>query len=225
MELTRRAALIGACAAAVAPAAFAATAARRDFRIMRGSADVGRHTVALTRQGDVLEAQIDVEIVVRVLGIAAYRYEMSNRERWRGGLLQSMDSRVNDDGRRKRVRVTRDGAGLTVASDFYNGPAPSDAATTTYFTTDFLRRGAWISTDSGELYSMAIAPAGKAQVETGGGAVEAARWRATNGSDFDVTLFYDPRGEWASVAFDAGGEQAMYRPENLDDSFMAVWNG
>jgi hypothetical protein len=225
MDVTRRTALIGAGSLAFAPAALAAASARRNFTILRGRSDVGRHQVSLTRQGDTLEARIDVEIVVRVLGIPAYRYEMTNREVWRAGLLQSVDSSVNDDGRRKRVRVTREGAGLMVASDFYTGPAPSDAATTTYFTTDFLERGMWISTDSGEVYRMAISPAGEAEVATANGAVAAARWRATNGTDFDVTLFYDARGEWASVAFDAGGEPARYRPEHLDESFMAVWNG
>ncbi len=225
MDVTRRTALIGAGTLAFGPAAFAATSARRSFTILRGRSDVGRHDIALTRQGDTLEARIDVEIVVRVLGIAAYRYEMTNRETWRGGMLQSVDSSVNDDGRRKRVRVTREGDGLMVASDFYNGPAPSDAATTTYFTTDFLQRDAWISTDSGELFRMSINEAGQGEVATGQGAVPAAKWRATNGDDFDVTLYYDARGEWASVAFDAGGEPAIYRPEHLDDSFAAVWNG
>jgi hypothetical protein len=224
---TRRAALAGglACAAsALVPAAARADEAFRRFVILRDGSDIGRHDLRLTREGDDLLLAVDVEIVVRVLGIAAYRYTMRNREVWRGGLLQSVDSRVNDDGRSKTVRVTRAGDALTVASDFYDGPAPGDAATTTYFTTDFLKRAAWISTDSGEVYAMDVAAAGRAPVETAAGPVDAARWRARNGTDFDVTLSYDDRGEWASVAFDASGAPAVYRPESLSDRFAALWS-
>lgn len=221
--LSRRAALAGGLALAAVPAR-AATSASRRFTILRGGSEIGRHDIALTRDGDRLNLAVDVEIVVRILGIAAYRYEMTNREVWRGGLLQSVDSSVNDDGRRKTVRVTRSGEALQVASDFYTGPAPSDAATTTYFTPDFLKRTSWISTDSGEVYPMRIAEAGGGKVDTAAGAVEARKWRATNGTDFDVTLSYDARGEWASVAFDASGEPAVYRPQSLSDSFAALWS-
>jgi hypothetical protein len=221
--LSRRAALAGGLAMAALPAR-AATSASRRFQILRGGSEIGRHDIALSREGDALNLAVDVEIVVRILGIAAYRYEMTNREVWRGGLLQSVDCQVNDDGRRKTVRVTRSGETLQVASDFYTGPAPSDAATTTYFTPDFLKRQAWISTDSGEVYAMRVAETGAGQVATAAGAVEARKWRATNGADFDVTLAYDGRGEWASVAFDARGEPAVYRPQSLSDSFAALWS-
>lgn len=226
--LIHRRGLIGGLAAAgmvgVSPARAAVSAARR-FTILRDGSDIGVHSVALERDGDALRLSVDVEIVVRVLGIAAYRYEMTNREVWRGGLLQSVDCAVNDDGDRKRVRVARTGDALEVDASFYSGPAPSDAATTTYFTPDFLDRGAWISTDSGELYAMRVARDGSATVETAAGAVDCARWRATNGTDFDVALFYDARGEWASIGFDAGGAPAVYVPDQLDDSFAVVWSG
>lgn len=225
MPISRRAALTGAAALLGVGQARAATRAQRRFTILRDGRDVGRHELTLSRDGDRLQVDIDIEIVVRILGIAAYRYTMTNREIWVGGRLQSLDSRVFDDGRRKRVQAMRDGDALMIGSEFYNGPAPTDAATTTYFVTDFLKRGAWISTDSGEVYTMAISNGGAAQVQTDAGAVPATMWRATNGADFTVQLFYDRRGEWASVAFDAGGEPAIYRPQHLDDSFAAVWNG
>lgn len=219
--LTRRGLMAGAAALAASPVR--AESAERRFTILRGGTDVGRHDVRITREGDALAVAIDVEIVVRVLGIAAYRYEMTNRERWRGGLLQSVDCAVNDDGRRKTVRVAREGGGLAVDASFYSGAAPSDAATTTYFTPAFLERRRWISTDSGELYAMTVARDGSAEIETAAGRVTCARWRATNGSDFDVRLFYDAAGEWASVAFDAGGEPAVYVPDALDDGFARLW--
>ncbi|SDZ82702.1 DUF6134 family protein [Rubrimonas cliftonensis] len=221
MDLTRRTMIAGAAAAVAGPAR-ARTAARR-FTILRGGDDVGRHEIALTREGDTLNVAIDVEIVVRVLGIAAYRYEMTNREVWRSGLLQSVDCSVNDDGERKRVNAARNGEKIVVDASFYSGPAPSEIATTTYFTPDFLTRPRWMSTDSGELYAMSISRDGEASVRTASGEAQCARWRASNGSDFDVQLFYDANGEWASVAFDGRGEPIIYVPDSLDGRLAALW--
>lgn len=182
--------------------------------------------MALIRDGRDLRAEIDIRIVVRVLGIAAYRYEMTNRETWRDGLLMRVDSAVNDDGRRKRVLAERDGNGvLSVNGNFYQGPAPQDAATTSYFTDAFLKRGTWISTDGGELYKVGIAPLGEAPVRTRAGEVFARSYRAKAAPDFDVTLFYDERGEWAGCEFDAGGETARYVAQSMDDRLSDVWNG
>lgn len=226
-RITRRGLIGGLAAMAAVPAqgARAAQASRR-FTILRDGDDIGFHAIALNRDGADLRVAIDIEIVVRVLGIAAYRYEMRNREVWRDGALVAMDCAVNDDGERKTVRAVRDAQGLRVEGPLYTGAAPDLAATTTYFTTEFLRRETWISTDNGELYPMTIAPDGSERIAVGaGGAVECARWRATNNADFDVTLYYDSRGEWASVAFDAGGKRAVYVPDSLDDSFASIWVG
>lgn len=232
---TRRGLIGGAAAAALygaLPAAAAATTsgaraaqARRRFTILRDGDDIGFHDIALSRDGEDLRVAIDIEIVVRVFGIAAYRYEMRNREVWRDGRLFSMDCTVNDDGKAKTVRAAREGDALRIDGPLYSGLAPDLAATTTYFTQDFLKRDTWISTDNGELYPVTVAEEGSLAIETGAGRVECARYRATNNADFDVTLYYDARGEWASVAFDAGGKRAVYRPDHLDDSFSAVWAG
>jgi len=225
-SITRRGLMVGLAATAAFPAraARAAQAARR-FAILRDGDDIGFHTIALSREGDDLRVAIDIEIVVRVFGIAAYRYEMRNREVWRGGRLMSMDCAVNDDGKAKTVRAAREAGALRIDGPLYRGAAPDLAATTTYFTQDFLKRDTWISTDNGELYPVSVAPQGSQSIATGAGRVDCAAFRATNNADFDVTLFYDARGEWASVAFDAGGKRALYRPDHLDDSFAAVWAG
>ena len=226
-RVTRRSALALTAAAISAPAlALAADRAERRFTILRDGADIGTHRVALIREGGDLRAEIDIRIVVRVLGIAAYRYEMTNRETWRDGLLIRIDSSVNDDGRRKRVAATRDGAGeLRVEGSLYTGAAPADAATTSYFTDAFLKRGTWISTDGGELYDVGVATLGETQVRTKRGQAFARSYRAKAAPDFDVKLFYDERGEWAGCEFDAGGETARYVADSLDSRLSDVWNG
>ena len=203
--------------------AAADTTATREFQVLRGGSDIGRPNIALRREGDRLDVAIDIELVVRVLGVAAYRYEMTNRETWEGGRLIRGDSRVNDDGKRKRVISTRENGVLTVDSPDHSGAAPDNLATTTYFTTDFLKRPVWMSTDSGDLFDMAVERRGSFELETAVGKVPCARWHASNGRDYDVDIYYDERGEWLSVGFDAGGTRAWYRPLSIDDRLGALW--
>lgn len=229
MTPTRRAALglvAGAGLATVFPRAAASSVAAtavREFQVLRGGRDIGRHRIALSRDGDALEVAIDIELVVRVLGVAAYRYEMTNRETWVRGELVRGESRVNDDGKRKQVVSVRENGVLTVDAPDHSGPAPEPLATTTYFTDSFLSRPVWMSTDSGDMLSVSAERRGRFDLDTRAGSVPCTRWHVTDGRNYTVDLYYDERGEWLSVGFDAGGTRAWYRPLSIDDQLGALW--
>jgi hypothetical protein len=227
MGLTRRRALMAAGSAGLAlgaPAILRAATAERRFAILRDGDEIGFHTVRLAQDGDAIRAEIEIEIVVRFLGIAAYRYEMRNSELWRGGRLVSTDSRVNDDGERKTVTIRRDGDRVIVDGPNYSGQAPQDVATTTYFSRDFLTRPTWVSTDAGDLLSVTRTEVGPVTVATPDGPVDATRWRVTDSAAYEVDVDYDAGGEWIGLAFDAGGERATYRVDRNDSSFAAIWS-
>ena len=228
MRLDRRSALIGGAAAAAglaAPRIARAETAERVFRIVRDGSDIGEHVIAASRTGDACEVSIDIAIAVKVLGITAYRYEMVNNERWRGGRLVSLDSRVNDDGEQRETRATRRGDGLVVEGPDFSGPAPLDAATTIYLTRAFLDRDDWIATDGGELYDVRVDDLGAQGADAAYGGVPCTRYRVTNGDEYTVELEYDDRGEWVGLAFDASGEPATYRAESVGARLAALWAG
>ena len=103
--LHRRAFIASGAAALAAPAiTFAATNAARRFRVLRDGSDIGVHTISVSRDGADVQVAIDIELKVKILGITAYRYEMSNRETWRDGMLISMVSQSNDDGDEEHER-------------------------------------------------------------------------------------------------------------------------
>jgi hypothetical protein len=228
MAFTRRQALLAGASAGfslAAPAVLKASEAERRFTILRGGDEIGFHSLRLARVGEELSVEIDIEIVVRFLGIAAYRYEMTNREMWRGGRVISGDSQVNDDGEVKRVVTRREDEALIVDGSNYTGAAPDDAATTTYFAKDFLKRPTWISTDAGDLLSVRVETLGETSVDTPDGARSATRWRVRDDAAYDVEVLYDSNRDWVGLAFDAGGERASYRVARQDSSFDAVWTG
>jgi hypothetical protein len=226
MNPTRRTTLgliAGGATTAFLPGSARAATAVREFEVLRAGRDIGRHRIAVTREGADVSVTVDVDLVVRVLGIAAYRYTMRNRETWRDGVLITGDSDVNDDGRRKRVVSRREGGVLMVESPDFTGQAPDPLATTTYFTQAFLDRPTWLSTDSGDLFGVTPRRAGEATVDTAAGPVACTRWAVTDGGAFTVDLFYDSRGEWLSVGFDAGGERAIYRPLDTGPQLAPLW--
>ncbi|MGF1447751.1 MAG: DUF6134 family protein [Pikeienuella sp.] len=183
----------------------AATEVRRTFKILRNGSDIGRHSLVARTTGEGFEIVIDIEIVVRVLGIAAYRYELSNTEVWAGGRLLRLDSRTNDDGDPFAVSVRGDGTSLAIEGTGHNGLVPSDAVTTSYYVPDFMQRRPWISTQSGKPLAVNAQPQGQGPRRV---------YQVTG--DIKTRLSYDARGEWIGSEFDAGGEPARY--EVIEDT-------
>ena len=77
------------------------------FEVMRNGGRIGQHTIRFRQDGTTLEAEIDVDIAVRVGPIVLYRYALKGREIWRDGAFASLESETNDDGTRHRVKATR----------------------------------------------------------------------------------------------------------------------
>ena len=195
----------------LASPALAAQKASRTFRIIRDGDDIGSHSLDAVLGADGMEMRITIRIAVKVLGLTAYRYEMDNRELWKGGQLVSVDSRVNDDGERDFSKVSRKGDGLSVEGSRYAGPVDVSAVTTSYFVPDFLKRQPWISTQSGKPLDLSIGADGRSG------------WWSTSG-ELNVKLGYDDRREWVGCEFDAGGELATYEVASQSGRFGALWS-
>ena len=109
---------------------------------------------------------------------------------------------------------------MTSAAPFlFDGP--EGAATTTYWTPEFLERGTWISTQTGRPLAVSVAQAGSAEIPGPDGPLTARRWQVSG--DIDLALFYDDRGEWMGSAFDAGGETARFRALSAAPALAPLW--
>ena len=201
---------LGGAAAALASPALGSTRATRTFRIIRDGDDIGTHALEAVVGANGFEIAIDIRIAVKVLGITAYRYEMDNREIWKNGRIVSVNSVVNDDGTKDFAKANRNGEALNLEGSRFNGAAPSIAATTSYFTTDFLKRQPWISTQTATPLDIKIAPEGRD------------RWWKTAGV-LETNLGYDANGEWIGCEFDAGGELASYEVAGGAGQIAALW--
>lgn len=212
--MKRRTFMTGSAALAAGTAlprpAFATQRAFRKFRVLRAGKEMGTHSLSATLGDQGFQIDIRIELAVKVLGITAYRYTLINREIWRDGTIQSVNSRVNDDGTDEFCKIQRDGDQLRISGSRYTGTQPEDAVTTSYYDMSFLKRRPWISTQSGAALPVDIS-------DQGGG-----KWQVTG--DLQTTLVYDDRGEWMGSIFDAGGETATYQLDSQNGLIAPLWS-
>lgn len=221
MRISRRALITGVGATLFAPSIVRASGGDRRFAVLRDGSDIGTHLISVRRNGGEIQVAIDIELKVKILGITAYRYEMANREVWRDGRLISMDSKSNDDGERHFSQVKQAADLLEIDGSVFKGTVAGDSASTTYWAYDFMTRPIWISTADGDPLKVACSKAGSGSIETGAGEVTTEKWKV--GGDMDIDLHYVNR-EWVSVRFDAGGEDAIYRPDDVSSPIASAWN-
>ncbi len=222
--LRRREAVLGGLALGLAALSGTAraSAGSRQLRLYRDGSEIGGKTVAVSRDGGQVTVQTRIEIDVRFLGIPAYRYRLQADEIWQDGVLQSLEAETDDNGTAYAARAAfRDGAVMVEGTE-YSGPAPLDAATTSYWSPAFLTRGVWISTQDGRLLNVQAVDRGVEDFPVGEGSVAATRWEIT-GDLQDLMLFYDASGEWIGTEFPARGETARFAAVSRGPALTPLW--
>lgn len=222
MFLTRRAALVGISGVIAAPYIVrAAASGERKFQVIRDGDDMGYQINKVSRSGDTIRHQCDVELKVKVLGVTLYRYELNYVEEWKAGKLISLNSTCNDDGDDHFARVKRVGDMLEIDGSEHQGAIPGDAVTTSYWAYPFIQATTWISTQTGAPLTMNATKRGSETIPTASGQIEAEKWSVTGGYDADI---YYRGKEWVAIGFLAGDERAIYVPDGVDPTFMPVWD-
>lgn len=194
-------------AAALLFAAAAKAEEPRDvaFDVYRKGELIGAHEIAFRRNGDDLEATIDIRLQVDVLFLPVYRYRHQNRETWRDGRLVRIETETDDNGDSFYVKGEAGPDGFRVESTAGAHVAPADVIPTSWWRPDTVRRSALLNSQRGEMMRVEITPLGEEQVETAAGAVSAQRYRVDG--DAQLELWYEADGRLAKIRF-AGSDGA-----------------
>jgi hypothetical protein len=221
VSCTRRTAILGVAAFGLAAGPAWSSAGTRRLALFRAGDEIGDKTVSVHRDGDAVEVETRIDIAVSLLGVRVYRYSLAARETWRGGALQRLRAETNDNGAAHFARADRVGGQLVVEGSVYAGPAPDDAATTSYWSPAFLERPVWVSTQDGRLLNVRVTNLGRTEFPAEGG-VTATRWRI-GGDLTDVFLYYDAAGEWVGTEFPARGETARFVATARGPALTPLW--
>lgn len=212
-------------AALATPLPLLAAGQSRVFDLYRGDNRIGGQTLTVTSDGDEVRVSVDIKIRVRIMGLPAYSYDLSCREVWVGGTLQRLDSEGNDNGTDTFVRARRTSDGLSVEASGFNGRVTGKIATTSYWTTAFLDRTTWLSTQDGRPLSVSVSRGGTRRVPDGGGGEVEAQVMQVRGEIPRLDLFYDDLGEWVGSNFDARGHTARFVLDQRGRNFAGLWTG
>ena len=180
------------------------------FRLIRHGSTIGTHEIGFGRDGDALNVDTSVDVLVKFGPVPLVRYTHHNRETWHHDRLVQLSSSTDRNGTRLRMSARRTEAGLAVeGSGTRPYIAPDDALPTTYWNPRMLL-GPMIGTQDGGLVKpvVTLQPVAPIRVASGG-SIHAKHYSLTG--DLDLDLWYDHSDTWASMRFSvADGSEITY---------------
>lgn len=187
----------------------AETPADMVFDIYRKGVQVGHHAIEFSRRGEDLTAETSIDIVVRVLGFAVYRYVQDVQEVWREGRMIALRSITDDDGDRFEVTGSLTPQGFVIRSGGREFVAPLGALPTTYWHPGLLQAERMIDTRDGEIRPVSIVPMGEEPVPTPDGTVTARMFRYDGHISFD--FWRDARGQLLGLLYHVRRDGSVLR--------------
>ena len=173
--------------------AFAADSETREFAVLVDGKQAGSANMTIRRQDDgVTVVSSATKVEVRVL-IKKYVYTCENREVWKGGRLQEMASRCNDDGKQFQVSAVAQADGVHVRVNGRERTAKPEVWLSSYWTLPDakLREGVVpvIDADNGRDLQVRIQHVGAERITVAGEARAVHHYRLTG--TVRVDLWYD----------------------------------
>ena len=198
-----------------------ATEANREFLVKWRNMAIGSSNIRVKRDQKKLRAEIDVNLVVKIFGITFYSYSLKNRELWEEGQLIKLTSEAQENKKTDQLSVHKKANNLHIKGSKFTGEISENAATTSYFTSDFLLRKIWINTHNGKPLNVDFMASGEENISTFSGDRVAKKW--VNSGDLDLSLFYDANGDWIGSSFPVRGEQATMILNKEKNSINDLW--
>ena len=164
------------------------------FDVVRKGKDIGDHTFSFSHASNSFTVKVATDIVVKVplIRTTAYSFKHASVETWKGGKLQEISSKTNDDGEPHQLKSASNGA---LPASLWND--------------DIVRSQKLMNTIDGTMMKVRVADLGNETVNTKRGAVPAHHYRMSG--DLARDLWYDANGNLAQVAFKADdGSTVMY---------------
>jgi hypothetical protein len=184
-----------AVAVAAAPAPVEADEVRT-FAVTVDGKPGGAYTISTAAAADGTET-VTVAAAVKVkTALYTYTYELNSVEAWKGGRLVSLESRSNDDGKKRAVSAAAAAGGLTVTVNRETRKVGADVLTATGVrvpAADKARDAVLFDTEDGSETAVRVEPLGACRVTLNGRAIDGAKFKVT-GKDVAAEWWFDTNG-------------------------------
>lgn len=154
------------------------------FDVMRKGKDIGDHSYQFSGSEGTFTVKVFTDVVVKVplIRTTVYSFKHVSTETWKGGQLQHLSSKTNDDGKPHQLETGSKGV---LPASLWND--------------DTVRTGKLMNTIDGKIMNVRVADLGMESISTQGGKVNAHHYLISGGLERD--LWYDGKGSLARVAF------------------------
>jgi Family of unknown function (DUF6134) len=168
------------------------------FRVLIDDAEVGTHTFRVTGDPSERRVESDARFNVKLWFINAYSYSHLARERWRGECLQEIEARTDDNGTRKAVRGSRNGAQFEMDDGSAKSRLPACIMSFAYWNPTMLKQTRLLNVQTGELTDVRIEALGEESLQVRGEPTSARRY-ALHAPKFRIDLWYAADTQWVRL--------------------------
>lgn len=190
------------------------------FQLLRDGEPFGRHTIRIDHRPDgtaVVENHADAAVALGPFTVFKYTYR--SQEIWRDGVLLTMTSWTDDDGREVRLSAETRPDGLVLDGPEGTAVLPGGLLPTSFWTVAEMGQTFLLDTHTGHVDEVSIE---RMADEKGPGGV-LARYRMTG--DLTSDLWYDGDGLLARARFAARGAIIDYIKEPQTPTLLAGSKG
>lgn len=174
------------------------------FKVLRNGTPIGEQRLNFTQIGDDLTVDIAADLLVTFAGLPIFTYHLAATERWSGGVFQSLDSMVNDNGRVLEVHAHKTDAGYDVVGThmpLYT--CPPNTMPLTYWNKAMLY-GTILNIQTAHSYPAILNSPGWNKLPTADGDfIIAQRFDVTG--KLHLSVWYDQFNQWAGLMFQVDG--------------------
>jgi len=183
------------------------------FEVSYDDRPIGTHLFEVERDGPAKRVRSLADFHVRLLFVSLYRYRHEAQEEWRGGCLQRLQSRTDDNGNRFEVSAATDSRALRISRADRKPPVdeiPADCAGSfAYWDLEQLRRTALLNSQTGELTPVTLAFEGEERFA----GQPALRYRLQPAGLPAIALWYHAETRaWLGLETRRGDGVLRYRP-------------
>ena len=180
-----------------------------DFKIYRGSGEIGTHVVKVVEEGNRTTTEVDINLKVKVAFITLYTYEHRATEIREDGKLISLSSKTDDNGTKYWTEAIREGDEIKSKSNEGEFTLPGHVIPTTYWSYQTASQSEFLDSQTGQLWQLQIEKMGVENVTTLGGEIKATRYQMSGDQNLDI--WYTDEGNWVKLAFDYLGSTFEYK--------------
>ena len=182
------------------------------FRVLLDDKDIGVHRFRVSSQDDRELVEIQADFDVSFFAIPVYSYDHRNREVWRDGCLERIESKTDDNGDEFRVEGEARGDRFVVSTQSDTTELDAGCVMSfAYWNRDFLSQGRLLNAQTGEYLPVDVEEAGTERLTLGDASVQALRYRLVNREEeIDISVWYDAAsGRWLSLESRVGDARVL----------------